>query len=104
MNTCTNCKRRRKKMAEKSSSPNIEEPAPQTFVVTRVFDAPRALVFKAWTEPERLARWWGPKGFEMSVIKLELRAGGIFLYSQRSPTGVEMYGKFIYREITPPED
>lgn len=46
--------------------------------VTRVFDAPRAIVFKAWTESERLAHWWRPKGFTMLVRKLDLRPGGVF--------------------------
>lgn len=72
-------------------------------VITRVFDAPRELVFKAWTEPERLAQWWGPKGFTLEVTKLDLRPGGIFLGSQRSTEGFVMWGKFVYKEITPPE-
>jgi uncharacterized protein YndB with AHSA1/START domain len=77
--------------------------AADELVIARVFDAPRELVFRAWTEPERLARWWGPKGFTMGVVSLDLRPGGIFLYSQRDPDGHEMWGKFVYREITPPE-
>lgn len=72
-------------------------------VITRVFDAPRELVFKAWTEPERLAQWWGPKGFSLEISKLDLRPGGMFLGSQRSPEGFVMWGKFVYQEITPPE-
>jgi uncharacterized protein YndB with AHSA1/START domain len=72
-------------------------------VITRVFDAPRELVFKAWTEPERLQRWWGPKGFALEISKLDLRPGGIFLGSQRSPEGHVMWGKFVYQEITAPE-
>lgn len=72
-------------------------------MITRVFDAPRELVFKAWTEPERLAQWWGPKGYELQVSKLDLRPGGIFLGSQRSPEGHVMWGKFVYQEIQAPE-
>jgi uncharacterized protein YndB with AHSA1/START domain len=72
-------------------------------VLTRDFDAPRELVFKAWSEPERLQRWWGPKGFNLEVSKLDLRPGGMFLYSQRSPDGQVMWGKFVYQEITAPE-
>jgi uncharacterized protein YndB with AHSA1/START domain len=75
----------------------------QELVLTRVFDAPRELVFKAWTEPERLARWWGPKSFTMLVSKLDLRPGGVFHYCMRSPDGREMWGKFVYREIVAPE-
>jgi uncharacterized protein YndB with AHSA1/START domain len=72
-------------------------------MITRVFYAPRELVFKAWTDPERLAQWWGPKGYELQISKLDLRPGGIFLGSQRSPEGYVMYGKFVYQEITAPE-
>jgi len=73
------------------------------FVLTRLLEAPRALVFKAWTEPERLAKWWGPKGFGIRVAKLELRPGGTFLYSMRAPDGSDWHGKFVYREIAAPE-
>ena len=79
------------------------ESADRALVVTRVFDAPRELVWKALTEPERLEHWWGPKGFTSRVHKLELRPGGIFLYSQRTPDGREMWGKWVYREIVAPE-
>lgn len=73
------------------------------FIVSRVFDAPRDLVWKAWTEPERMAKWWGPKGFIMGVTKFDLRPGGVFHYGMKSPDGFEMWGKLVYREITPPE-
>ena len=45
-------------------------------IITRLFDAPRELVWKAWTEPERIMRWWGPKGFTSPVFKIDLRVGG----------------------------
>jgi len=73
------------------------------FVITRVFDAPRELVWKAWTESERLAQWWGPKGFTMGVVKLDLRPNGVIHYSMRTPDGREMWGKIVYREIAAPE-
>ncbi|MBK7827134.1 SRPBCC domain-containing protein [Nannocystis sp.] len=72
------------------------------FVISREFAAPRALVFKVWTEAEHLARWWGPKGFTLGVARLDLRPGGVFHYSMRSPQGHEMWGKFVYDEISPP--
>jgi len=73
------------------------------FSITRVFDAPRDLVWKAFTESERLLQWWGPKGFTMRVAKLDLRPSGVFHYSMRSPEGRDMWGKFVYREIVAPE-
>ena len=79
------------------------ESTDRALVVTRVFDAPRDLVWKALTEPEHLEHWWGPKGFTSRVHKLELRPGGTFLYCQRSAEGREMWGKWVYREIVAPE-
>ncbi|MFK7697528.1 SRPBCC domain-containing protein [Paenibacillus sp. HJGM_3] len=72
-------------------------------VLSRVFNAPRELVFQAWTDPEHLKRWWGPKGFTLDVVQLDLRPGGMFLGSQRSPEGHVMWGKFVYEEISPPD-
>ena len=72
-------------------------------VIARTFNAPRDLVFKAWSEAEHLAEWWGPKGFSMGVTKLDFRPGGTFHYSMRSPDGQEMWGKFVYEEIAAPE-
>jgi uncharacterized protein YndB with AHSA1/START domain len=68
-----------------------------------VLDAPRDLVWKAWTDAERLAQWWGPKGCKVRVVKLDLRPGGIFHYAMQFKTGQETFGRFIYREIAPPE-
>jgi uncharacterized protein YndB with AHSA1/START domain len=72
------------------------------FTVTRTFDAPRELVWRAHTEPEHLARWWGPKGFETMVARFELRPGGMFLYRMKSAAGQVMWGRFIYRDIAAP--
>jgi uncharacterized protein YndB with AHSA1/START domain len=72
-------------------------------VITRVFDAPRELVFKAFAEAERLAHWWGPVGFEIHVAKLEFRPGGVFHYRMAAPNGHQMWGQFYYREIVRPE-
>ena len=73
------------------------------FVISRSFDAPVELVWKAHTEVERLKQWWGPKGFTLLSATLDLRPGGIFHYGLRSPDGHEMWGKFVYREISAPE-
>jgi uncharacterized protein YndB with AHSA1/START domain len=75
----------------------------EAFVISRVFDAPRDLVFKAWTERERLVKWWGPKGFVVEQANLDLRPGGKFHYCMRMPDGGEMWGMFRYREILPPQ-
>lgn len=80
-----------------------QETTERGVVITRTFNAPRELVFKAWTEPERLAQWWGPKGANIHISKLELTPGGMFLYSMKNPNGQDLWGKFVYREIAPPE-
>ncbi len=81
----------------------MTQPAPQEFELTRTFDAPRELVFKAWTEAERLNQWWGPKNFTVQTAQLDLRPGGVFHYCMRTPDGRDMWGKFVYREIVPPQ-
>jgi uncharacterized protein YndB with AHSA1/START domain len=73
------------------------------FVISRVFDAPRDLVWKCLTEPERMKRWWGPKGFKVIASKMDLRVGGTYHYGLQAPDGSPMWGKFVYREIVPPE-
>jgi uncharacterized protein YndB with AHSA1/START domain len=77
--------------------------AANEFVISRVVNAPAALVFKAWTDLESLRKWWGPKGFEMHSCTLDLRPGGVFHYGMTAPGGGEMWGKMTFREIVPPE-
>jgi uncharacterized protein YndB with AHSA1/START domain len=86
-----------------SDDDNAPSPTERGLVITRVFDAPRELVWKAFTESDRLARWWGPKGFTMLVRTLEFRPGGVFHYALRSPEGQVMWGRFVYRDIVAPE-
>ena len=77
--------------------------AEQGLVITRVFDAPRDLVWKAWTEPQRFVRWWGPKGFTTPVCKIDLRVGGEYLNCMRSSEGQDYWSKGVFREIVAPE-
>lgn len=73
------------------------------FMISRLVDAPRERVWKAWTEPKRLKAWFGPKGFETFHATLDLRPGGTYHYGMRGPNGIEMWGKWTFREITAPE-
>lgn len=73
------------------------------FIISRVFDAPRDLVWKCLTEPERMQQWWGPKGVTIVSPKMDFRPGGIFHYGMKTPDGSVMWGRQIYREIVPPE-
>jgi uncharacterized protein YndB with AHSA1/START domain len=82
----------------------MTQPDPSAnFALTRTFDAPRSLVFAAMTQTEHLAKWWGPQGCSIAVLKHEPVAGGVFHYRMGFGPGVEMYGKFDYREVTPVE-
>ena len=72
-------------------------------VITRIFNAPRDLVWKAFTDRDRMAKWWGMKGLTTRVLELDLRPGGTFLYVMRMPDGREMCGKWVYRDIVAPE-
>lgn len=75
----------------------------QELVITRTFNAPRELVYKAMSEAEALAQWWGPAGFEMSHNKLDFRPGGRFHYGMKAPNGMMMWGLFQYLEMVKPE-
>jgi uncharacterized protein YndB with AHSA1/START domain len=91
-------------MAERKPQANAVATAEgRELVIERLLDAPREQLFKAWTEPERLKRWWGPRGFTLPVCKIDLRVGGEFLYCMRSPEGQDYWGKGVYREIVAPE-
>jgi uncharacterized protein YndB with AHSA1/START domain len=72
-------------------------------VITRVLDAPRGLVFEAWTEPEHVKRWWGPNGFTTPVVRIDLRPGGVWHNCMRSPDGRDYWSRGVYREIVKPE-
>ena len=88
-------------MAEKNSdSTTISD---REIVITRVLNAPRELVFKAWTQPEHMMRWFAPKGCTTPFCTIDLRVGGFFHYCMRLPEGQEIWGIGVYREIVEPE-
>ena len=82
-----------------ASGSNAADP----FVIRREFDAPRARVFKAWTDRADLMRWWGPKGFTLRSCTIDLRPGGVFHYELQTPDGSSMWGRWVFREIVAPE-
>jgi uncharacterized protein YndB with AHSA1/START domain len=75
----------------------------QEFVISRVFDAPRDLVWKAFNEPSHMREWWGPKGCDVIRSEMDLRPGGSYHYAMKTLDGSVMWGKFVYREVVPPE-
>lgn len=91
-------------MAASNARPSTTTNAgPQELVITRVFDAPRALVFKAWTDPKHVAQWWGPHGFTNPVCELDVRPGGAIRIDMRGPDGVVYPVGGMFREIVEPE-
>lgn len=97
--------RDREKAPENHIGPvTITTPGDRQIVVTRVFDAPRALVFEAWTKAEHVAHWWDPSGVPLAVCEIDLRPDGAFRWVNRSPDGGEGHAfSGVYREIVPPE-
>lgn len=80
-----------------------ERTAGREWSIRRDFDAPRDLVFKVWTVPTLLARWWGPTGFTNPVCELDPRPGGAYRIVMRDPEGIEYPVKGVYREVVEPE-
>jgi uncharacterized protein YndB with AHSA1/START domain len=78
-------------------------PSDLEVVMTRIVDAPRGLVFQAWTDPEHVARWWGRAGSTNPVCEMDVRQGGAWRIVQREADGSEYPFKGVYREVVPPE-
>ena len=72
-------------------------------VITRVFDAPLEMVWRHFTEPDLVKRWWGPEGYTAPSVRIDLRVGGESLFCMRSPEGQEIWSKGVYREVVPME-
>jgi uncharacterized protein YndB with AHSA1/START domain len=81
----------------------VTTPTDREIVMTRVFDAPRHLVWDAFTRPDLLRRWFGPRGWALVVCEVDLRVGGGFRFVLRGPDGQEMGMRGVYRELVPPE-
>ncbi len=82
-------------MGETSAS----DTADREIVLERIFDAPRELVWEAWTNPKHIAQWWGPNGFTMSIEKMDLRVGGEWKHVMHGPDGTDYRNESVFREI-----
>src|ERR1700675_3192651 len=89
-------------MAEATSSSATAQ-ARQELILTRIFGAPRGLVFRAWTDPQHMARWWGPRGLTNPVRELDVRPGGLKRIDMRGPDGTNYPMKGVFHEIVEPE-
>ncbi|MBI4274555.1 MAG: SRPBCC domain-containing protein [Rhizobiales bacterium] len=82
----------------------IVEPAARVLVITRVFNAPRELVFKAWTDPHHAKNWWGPRDYPGTHIEMDVRPGGAWRHCLTSTeTGKELWQHGMFRDVVPPE-
>ena len=86
-----------------SQKESTQRSARSELMITRVFDAPRELVWKAWTAPEHFKRWWGPKDYTCPFCEMDFRVGGKYLNCMRSPDGQDVWSTGVYREIVPME-
>lgn len=77
--------------------------ANREIVITRLMEAPRELVFQAWTDAERVGNWWGPNGFTTTTEHMEVRAGGEWRFVMHGPDGRDYRNRIIYQEVVPPE-
>lgn len=89
--------------SDPSTSSAAAPPGPGELILTRTFDAPRALVWKARTDPNHLTRWWGPHGFTTPVCELDLQPGGALLLHMHGPDGTVYPMKGVVREVVEPE-
>jgi len=87
-------------MAKASSTTRITD---REILLTRVFDAPRELVFNAWIDPNHIAQWFGPDGFTTTILGMDVRPGGVWRFIMHGPDGVDYPNKIVYVEIVKPE-
>ncbi len=85
-----------------NSSNVVTNASDREVLITRVFDAPRSLVFKAWTDPAMLIQWFGPRDFTATIIENDVRTGGAYDFHMRGPNYDDQW-KGVYREVTPPQ-
>jgi len=88
-------------VSEKNSIDLVQDP--RAIVGIRVFDAPRDLVFEAWTDPKHLAQWWGPNGFTTTTSAFDMRPGGIWRFVMHGPDGRDYENRITFDEIVRPE-
>lgn len=88
-------------MSEKFLLP--PEQPDREIVVSRVFDAPRELVWQAMTDPQHVVHWWGPRGFSMTIETMDVRVGGVWKHTLHGPDGKDYPNKSIFREVLAPE-
>jgi len=93
-------------MAERSAktaSLTADDTTDREIVITRLIDAPRERVFRAWTDPKQVGQWWGPKGFTTTTHEIDVRPGGAWRFIMHGPDGKDWDNEILYREVVKPE-
>ena len=90
-------------MNQPAGTLQVTTPSDREIALTRTFDAPRELVFEAWTNPEHVRKWWGHRSATMIVCEADVRPGGSWRYVTREENGMEVPFEGVYQEVTPPE-
>jgi len=88
-------------MSSSDKNALMTPPPGSILIIERMFDAPREKVWAAWTTPDLIMRWWGPKGFTAPFARISLRVGGSYLYDMRSPEGKDYWSTGFFHEIVP---
>ena len=81
----------------------VEDTSDREILITRVFDAPRDLVWEAWTDPQQVVKWWGPTGFTTTIHEMDVRPGGVWRHTMRGPDGTEYPNRSVFTEVVKPE-
>src|SRR5437763_16165233 len=103
MTICGKQKRRRSMAEQTKTTSKLSLPSDREIVGSRIMDAPPELVFKAYTDPELIPRWWGPRRYATTVDKMDVRPGGVWRFVHRAADGGEYAFNGVYREIVPPK-
>lgn len=85
------------------SNNNTMQVGEKGYVISRVFDAPRYLVFDAWSSPEHLKHWWGPEGFTSTIQEFDMKSGGDWKFIMHGPDGIDYVNHIVFTEIVKPE-
>ncbi len=82
---------------------NPSDTADREIILSRVFDAPRELIWEVWTDPKHVVHWWGPNGFTTTIHEMDVRPGGVWRHTMRGPDGTEYPNKSVFVEVVKPE-
>jgi uncharacterized protein YndB with AHSA1/START domain len=86
-----------------TTAAHAENFADREIVITRVFDAPRELIWNAWTDPKQIVRWWGPRGFTTTIHEMDVRPGGVWRHTMHGPDGTDYPNQNVFIEVVKPE-